>query len=975
MPIPSKREDRPPVNVADVVLLSKGKIPHAEPNEAHCFARVKEVTFKKGELIIVYRINSANNPMRPYLNDKSVVFGATLLSLTPLEREYGALMALQYYDLAEEVIRAKPSPLPPYSVEELQGYMDLYNVNEAQAKAVASALDNDAFTLIQGPPGSGKTKTICAIVGSMMTAPVRSGAGPTDHRGVINRGQNGPRMPSRSNKLLICAPSNAAVDELVMRFMDGVKLNNGMVQELSVVRLGRSDAINTKVKSVTLEELVNAKLSALAPKKKEDIGTVMQEHQAVSQEMHNLREKMSLSRAKGEAVKPEDENLHEALSRKRKGLSNKIDEARERENTASRDADLQRKQMQQQVLDSAHILCATLSGSGHEIFQGLNVEFETVIIDEAAQSIELSALIPLKYGCSKCILVGDPKQLPPTVLSRQAAKFQYEQSLFARMEKNHPKDVHLLDVQYRMHPAISAYPSRTFYNSRLKDGPGMAQLRRRLWHAADLLGPYRFFDVQGLSSVAPKGHSLVNVAEINVAMQLYERLVTDVPQYKFDGKIGIITPYKGQLKALKEHFSGRYGTEILSAIEFNTTDAFQGRESDIIIFSCVRATTNGIGFLQDVRRMNVGLTRAKCSLWVLGNSQSLSQGEYWRGLIEDSKTRNVYTGGDILSVLRRPLLTEDMMRDDIEMSNAIDSSTSALVASAPDGLSVSSSGSNEVAMQKATSVQRAVPPVSVSSSSTTVSRQAEQSTKKTPPESGNKRRVETPTPAVVNQYRPAASNSTDRFDGAHGPSGGRKGLNDAASCAMCGSHTHFSFKCDNMEAKAAYLGRCNRCRAAGHGADTCTAVRCLDCGQIGHVTAACPVPSENQLSLREKNYVRNSEVAWQSYKARAKEKRARKQMGDHYVKIPEIMSTSSPAETEGEGKRKRDAVSPLDARNGVKETKLEENSDFTNSKRSVSTSDRDAGPHDSPSRPVGKIAPSVIRRKKPVETNMFIKRK
>ena len=161
-------------------------------------------------------------------------------------------------------------------------------------------------------------------------------------------------------------------------------------------------------------------------------------------------------------VSATDEKDFDLLKREKAMLGTKIDSMREKQNTASRDAELSRKRIQQEILDSAHVLCATLSGSGHEIFQGLNVEFDTVIIDEAAQSIELSALIPLKYGCSKCILVGDPKQLPPTVLSREAARFQYEQSLFARMEKNHKKDIHLLDTQYRRHPEISVFPAGCF---------------------------------------------------------------------------------------------------------------------------------------------------------------------------------------------------------------------------------------------------------------------------------------------------------------------------------------------------------------------------------------------------------------------------------------------------------------------------------------------------------------------------------
>ena len=289
------------------------------------------------------------------------------------------------------------------------------------------------------------------------------------------------------------------------------------------------------------------------------------------------------------------------------------------------------------------------------MFQSLNIEFETVVVDEAAQCVEMSALIPLKYGCAKCILVGDPKQLPPTVFSKVAARFQYEQSLFVRMQGNHPDDVHLLDTQYRMHPEISVFPSQTFYDGRLLDGDDMAALRDRPWHASSLLGPYRFFDVQGQHQAAPKGHSLINIAEIDVALQLFHRLTSDFNSVDFKGKIGIITPYKSQLRELKDRFSRKYGQSIFDAVEFNTTDAFQGRESEVIIFSCVRASpTGGIGFLQDIRRMNVGLTRAKSSLWVLGNSQSLVRGEFWRKLVEDAQSRDRYTEGNVMAMLQKP---------------------------------------------------------------------------------------------------------------------------------------------------------------------------------------------------------------------------------------------------------------------------------------------------------------------------------
>ncbi|KAK3106772.1 DEAD-box type RNA helicase, partial [Teratosphaeriaceae sp. CCFEE 6253] len=270
----------------------------------------------------------------------------------------------------------------------------------------------------------------------------------------------------------------------------------------------------------------------------------------------------------------------------------------------------------------------------------------------------MSSLIPLKYGCVKCILVGDPKQLPPTVFSKEAARFQYEQSLFVRMQNNAPAEVHLLDTQYRMHPAISAFPSRTFYDGLLKDGKDMEALRRKPWHRSVLLAPYRFFDVQGQQHAAPKGHSLVNVAEVGVAIGLYERLTADYGDAVEDiGRVGVITPYKSQLRLLRDRFTQRFGAGIAEHVEFNTTDAFQGRESEIIIFSCVRASPGGgggIGFLNDVRRMNVGLTRAKSSLWVLGNSESLMRGPFWRKLVEDAKARDKWTGGNVLALLARP---------------------------------------------------------------------------------------------------------------------------------------------------------------------------------------------------------------------------------------------------------------------------------------------------------------------------------
>jgi senataxin len=306
------------------------------------------------------------------------------------------------------------------------------------------------------------------------------------------------RSDAAPKKLLVCAPSNAAVDELVMRFKNGIKTLNGEDRKLNIVRLGRGDAINANVQDVCLEELVSKKLGLNPDKGKDQEATrkLFEDHKKVSAQLNMVRDQLNSGEVKGDALsKLQDDMNH--LKKQKATLGTRIDNTKDDERLASRNADLNRRRAQESVLNDAHVICATLSGSGHDMFQGLSIEFETVIIDEAAQCVEMSALIPLKYGCQKCILVGDPKQLPPTVFSKEAARFQYEQSLFVRMQKNHEKDVHLLDTQYRMHPEISLFPSRTFYDGNLMDGGDMAGLRKQPWHQSMLLGPYRFFDVQG----------------------------------------------------------------------------------------------------------------------------------------------------------------------------------------------------------------------------------------------------------------------------------------------------------------------------------------------------------------------------------------------------------------------------------------------------------------------------------------------
>ncbi len=696
------------VGEGDIVLLSQGQDPLADRAQAHCLARIWKVSYKRNAIEVTYRLNSRGNQMLPVLLPGAEFRALKITNMTTIEREFAALESMQFYDLMDEVLKATPSPMLTFGDAAVADMARNYELNRAQALAILHGKANDGFTLVQGPPGTGKTKTIVAMVGALLTGTIKAshaGAAVMSRPGQSGGSSSGGGGGDTTNKkLLVCAPSNAAVDELVLRLKAGVKETTGATRKINVLRLGRSDVINAGVLDVTLDELVKAEIerqtsSAIgkpgapgAPGATGPGGSgatrgtgpggtgpsgSMSDREKLHQRAGEIKAKLAELMPALEAARCSETPDHtetnqlqrevDTLRSEQRRLGAQIERDKESGNTYAREAEIKRRQVQQKILSEAHVLCATLSGSGHDVFKSLNVEFETVIIDEAAQCVELSALIPLKYGCAKCVLVGDPKQLPPTVLSQSAARYGYDQSLFVRMQRNRPQDVHLLDTQYRMHPEISRFPSREFYEGRLIDGADMARLRHEAWHdvggggsssdgSKALLGPYRFFDVEGVQARGSRGQSLVNDNEVRVALQLYRTFVEVAARTNAGNnprKVGIITPYKAQLYALRQRFADSLGADILKAVEFNTTDAFQGRECDVIIFSCVRASpTGGIGFMTDIRRMNVGLTRARSSLWILGDSRALRQGEFWRALIEDAKDRRRYTSGHVLAQLK-----------------------------------------------------------------------------------------------------------------------------------------------------------------------------------------------------------------------------------------------------------------------------------------------------------------------------------
>ncbi|KAF9964194.1 DEAD-box type RNA helicase, partial [Mortierella alpina] len=605
------------------------------------FAKVMSITRAKGQCEVVFRTYLKIEEGSPLLAMRPQTSWSILkmINLTTTHREYAALIAMQYYELCSDILDPPNMPPPKISLANVQKVMDVYKVNTPQAQAIVGAIERPkGFTLIQGPPGTGKTKTILGLVGALLADGARARAAPAVQ---ASRNAERPLQTGTVSRILVCAPSNAAIDEIVKRLKGGIRNTMGELFIPKVVRVGTLDTVNAEVKDVALDSLIAKEL--------ESASTSKEEFQSAAQSINSMLDKMKqlqqeLEKARLELVQAKDSNDSMAISnaqsqikavnKSKWQLGQELDTARSNHAEHSQKKDQARKDARNKILNEADVICSTLSASGHDLLTSATFTFETVIIDEAAQSVEISSLIPLKYGCKRCILVGDPNQLPPTVISQLATKYAYNQSLFVRIQNLAPSSVHLLSIQYRMHPDISLFPSREFYKSLLKDGPDMDVKTKAEWHRNTITSPYRFFDVYEGRERIGLSHSQHNPIEAEAAVALLEGLCNGNPTLNFFRRVGVISPYKQQVRTLRECFQRTFDRGILEAVDFNTVDGFQGQEKDIIIFSCVRASQSGsVGFLADIRRMNVALTRARQSLFILGHADTLRREEIWGDLV------------------------------------------------------------------------------------------------------------------------------------------------------------------------------------------------------------------------------------------------------------------------------------------------------------------------------------------------------
>ncbi|KAF9526041.1 P-loop containing nucleoside triphosphate hydrolase protein [Crepidotus variabilis] len=492
-------------------------------------------------------------------------------------------------------------------------------LNESQVRAMAAMIGRK-ISLIQGPPGTGKTKTIIETV-KLLKA----------HFQV-------------SQPLLVCTYTNVAVDNLVEGFARfGVK----------PLRVGFAGNIRESLRPHSLE--FKRQEHPMYP----DLVQLEKDLEKLTKEKFEL--KTVWMKLLGDLKNKKEETLAVEGGKKRRRSSKELkaeNMLKALDGMKARESGMERKMyaMQQQILKDvigdADVICTTCITAA---CAALNVvDFPVVFLDEASMSTEPASLIPIMKGSQHVALIGDHKQLPPVIISKEAKEGGLNVSLFERLTEEGHVHSSMLNTQYRMHPEISHFPALEFYDLALMDGTVDAggnalagleppeskhlSLPRRTQKSDKKTRPsVIFLDHGGNESM--KGRSRVNVTEAHLVASVVEDLLLANPTLKGDD-IGIIAPYAAQIQLLTRyfnhdpHYKDRFESVLgsqramqLPKVEIKTVDGFEGREKEVIIFSTVRNNEDGnIGFLADKKRLNVGLTRAKRGLFVLGSIRTLKSG-------------------------------------------------------------------------------------------------------------------------------------------------------------------------------------------------------------------------------------------------------------------------------------------------------------------------------------------------------------
>jgi superfamily I DNA and/or RNA helicase len=394
----------------------------------------------------------------------------------------------------------------------------------------------------------------------------------------------------RETQVLVCAQSNTAVDWISEKLVDC---------GIPVLRLGNPTRVNDKMLSFTYEHRF-----ADHP-----------DYPKLWQVRRNMREMRRRRRESGE-------HFHQKLNR----LKELAVELEVRINA--------------DIFGQVRVIASTLVGAGNKLLDGKR--FSTLFIDEAAQALEAACWIPIRRA-SRVIFAGDHCQLPPTVKSLEALKGGLGKTLMERIVENKPECVSLLEVQYRMNDEIMQFSSDYFYHGKMRSAPEVAH---RLIHEGD--APILWFDTSEIElgedekdnfkeQFVGETFGRVNKGEADLTISLLQIYFQRIGKQRIlDDRIdvGIISPYRAQVQYLKRLIKKRtFFKPFRHLISVNTVDGFQGQERDVILISLVRANDKGqIGFLRDLRRMNVAMTRARMKLFILGDAPTLTRHPFYKQL-------------------------------------------------------------------------------------------------------------------------------------------------------------------------------------------------------------------------------------------------------------------------------------------------------------------------------------------------------
>lgn len=398
----------------------------------------------------------------------------------------------------------------------------------------------------------------------------------------------------REPQVLVCAQSNMAVDWISEKLVD---------RGLSVLRIGNPSRVNDKMLSFTYERRFEA--------------------HPVYPDLWGIRKtirQLYKDRAK-------IESWHQKIER----LKSRATELEIRINN--------------DLFSQAHVIASTLVGSSSRLLQGM--KFSTLFIDEAAQALEAATWIPIQRA-GRVILAGDHCQLPATVKSYEAMKGGLGTSLMERIVENHPESVKLLTTQYRMHKDIMEFSSRWFYDGKMTAAPevkyrsildfdtAVEWIDTTIPEETSLVSEY-IFDENAFAETITGNSGKINKDEALLTLSSLQDYLKKIGVQRFleeNLDIGIISPYRAQtqyLRHLLKHTS--FFRPFRKQICVNTVDGFQGQERDVIVISMVRSNETGkIGFLRDLRRMNVAMTRARMKLIIIGNRKTLSTNRFYSQL-------------------------------------------------------------------------------------------------------------------------------------------------------------------------------------------------------------------------------------------------------------------------------------------------------------------------------------------------------